>query len=364
MLGFMAILSGCSLLPRGAGLQSEVLAVSRNADGTQAAPDFAVEIVTRTNLATFVNWPAVGPTHLPWIGRVDQPNTRTIAAGDTLSVTIWDTEDNGLLTGPGQRFVTLPDLRVSSSGLVFLPYIGDQRVRGMSPERARKIIEDKYLEVTPSAQVQLSLSEGRARAVSLVGGVQSPGSYPLPDNDFTLLQLLADGGGINEVLNNPQVRLHRDGRIFGISADRLLNTPSLDTTLEGEDKVYVEEDTRTFLSLGAAGSEAVHPFTKDRVSALEALSIIGGLADARADAQGILILRRYPAAAVTADRGGPDHPRTVFTLDLTTADGLFSADQFDLQSGDLVYVTESPVTAIQSIFGLFGSLLSIRTQLE
>lgn len=129
-------------------------------------------------------------------------------------------------------------------------------------------------------------------------------------------------------------------------------------------EIVTRANLATFLSLGAARFEAVQPFTKYRVSALEALSIIGGLADAHAGAQGILILRRNPALAVTADQGGPDHPRTVFTLDLTTADGLFSADQFDLQSGDLVYVTESPVTAIQSIFGLFGSLLSIRTQLE
>jgi polysaccharide export outer membrane protein len=351
------------MLPRGAGLQSEVLAVARNDDGTQAAPDFAVETVTRANLATFVHWPDIVTTSLPWIGRVDQPNTRTITDGDTLSITIWNTEENGLLTAPGQRFVTLPDMRVSPSGTVFLPYIGAQRVRGMAPERARAFIEEKYVDVTPSAQVQLELIEGRARAVSLIGGVRAPGSYTLPDNDFTLLQLLADGGGIDGSLGNPQVRLHRSGRIFGISAARLLDRPDLDTTLQGGDKVYIEPDSRQFLSLGAAGTEAVHPFPEDHVTAREALSIIGGVADTRANAQGILILRRYRVADVTADRSGPDHPRTVFTLDLTSADGLFSADQFELQSGDLVYVTESPVTAVQSIFSLIGGSLSLSNQL-
>lgn len=359
----LTLLAGCSFLPRGAGLQSEVLAVATDENGAQTTPEFAVEIVTRTNLTTFVSWPDVNATHLPWISRVDQPNTRIIAAGDTLRVTIWANEENGLLTAPGQRFVTLPDLRVSSSGSVFLPYIGDQGVRGMSPERARSVIEEKYLSVTPSAQVQIELVEGRARAVSLVGGVGAPGSYPLPDNDFTLLQLIAEGGGISTTLNNPQIRLHRQGRIFGVSANRLLDTPNLDTTLEGGDKVFVQADDRTFLSLGAAGTEAVHDFPSDHVSALEALSIIGGVSDARADAQGILILRRYPVGAVTADRSGPDHPRTVFTLDLTNADGLFSAAQFALQPGDLVYVTESPFTGVQSIFGLIGNSLSLADRL-
>lgn len=59
-------------------------------------------------------------------------------------------------------------------------------------------------------------------------------------------------------------------------------------------------------------------------------------------------------AAVTPDRSGPDQPRTVFTLDLTSADGLFSAGQFLIQPDDLIYVSESPVTAAHSILSILG----------
>lgn len=353
-----ALLAGCDLVPRGAALQSEVIAATRDENGQQQM-DFAVESVTRANLVTFVSWPAPSDDHYHWISRVDQPNTRTIAPGDTLSITIWSTEDNGLLTAVGQKFITLPDMRVSPTGTIFLPYVDTVSVRGMSPQRAREMIEEKYSIVTPSAQVQVELTEGRQSAVSLISGVASPGSYPLPDNDFTVLELIADGGGISSSLDNPQVRLQRDGRIFGISAERLLDRPSNDTTLVGGDKIYIQEDDRSFLSLGAAGTEAVHPFTSEDITALEALAIIGGLAEDRADAQGILILRRYPVAQVTADRSGPDHPRTVFTLDLTSADGLFSADQFTIEPGDLVYVSESPLTAASSIAAIVATVLGL-----
>lgn len=359
----IVMLTGCSLVPRGAGLQSEVLAAQDDAD-EQGRPEFAIEIVTRDNLAVFADWPAINTQHLSWISRVDQPNNRIIAPGDTLSITIWSTEDNGLLMSPGQRSVTLPEQRVSSSGRVFLPYVGEQRVSGMSPERARAVIEEGYLDVSPSAQVQLTLAEGRARTVSVVSGVRSPGSYTLADNDVTILQVLSDAGGIDTGLTNPQVRLQRHGELYGVSADKLLDRPSLNTTLHGGDTIFIEADERTFLSLGAAGSEAIHPFPKDWITALEALSIIGGLADTRADAQGILILRRYPAATVTPGRDGPDHPRTVFTLDLTTADGLFSADQFEIQPGDLVYVSESPLTAAGSIFAALGSVLGLAARIN
>lgn len=358
MMCCVLMISGCALIPRGAGLQNEVLAAARDGD-PDTIPDFAVEIVTRGNLSTYVAWPNPDPSHFHWLDRVDQPDTRTIRSGDTLRVTVWTTEDDGLLTGPGQRNVTLPDARVSATGTIFLPFIGDLRVRDMSPERARTRIEERYSETLPSAQVQIELIEGRQGAVSLVGGVNSPGSFALPDNDFTILELIADGGGVQDNLNNPQVRLQRGSRTYGISFARLLTSARFDTTLVGGDKVFVRADDRSFLSLGAAGTEAVHLFPSDTVTALEALSIIGGVSDTRADAQGILILRRYPANMVTADRSGPDHPRTVFTLDLTSADGLFSAGQFDIQPDDLIYVTESPLTAASSIFGVLGSVIGL-----
>lgn len=356
------VLSACSIVPRGAALQSEVLAAAE--PGTETLPDFAVEPVTRIALPVFANWPAVGEPHLHWIERVRQPANRIIAPGDTLAVTIWSTEESGLLTSPGQRFVTLPEIRVSPSGTIFLPYIGTQRVEGMSPERAREVIEERYIDVSPSAQVQLMLAEGRASAVSLVSGVGAPGSYPMPDNDYTILALLADGGGAIANLNNPQVRLQRGSQIYGVSLDRLLDNPGLNTTLRGGDRVFVEDDERFFLSLGAAGSEAIHPFPKDRITALEALSLIGGVTDNRADPQGVLILRDYPSGAVRADRSGPPQERVVFTIDLTSADGLFSAGEFRVRSGDLVYATESPVTTAQSIFGLVGTAFGLASQVS
>ncbi len=358
-----AALAACGALPRGAGLQSEIIAAGSS---DQSAPvGYAVASVTRANLATFADWPDGSAQRNNWIGRVQQPANRIIAPGDTLQIVVWSAEDGGLLNAPGQRQVSLPDIRVSPNGEIFLPFVGALRVAGMSPEHARSRIEEKYIDVSPSAQVQVNLVEGRQSTVSLVGGVGSPGVYPLPDTDFTVMGLIAQGGGVATGLSNPQIRLHRGGRIYGTSVGRMMDNPSLDTTLVGGDKVFVEEDDRYFLSLGAAGSEAIHPFTKDRVTALEALSIVGGVSDSRADPQGILILREYPQSAVRADgRTGPSDSRMVFTIDLTSADGLFSAGRFPLQSGDLIYVTESPVTAAQTVFGLIGSVFGLANQVS
>ena len=51
----------------------------------------------------------------------------------------------------------------------------------------------------------------------------------------------------------------------------------------------------------------------------------------------------------------------IFAMDLTSADGLFSAKNFEINPGDVVLATESPVVNVRTIFSLVGSLLGIST---
>lgn len=368
LLGLVLLTAACGNLPRGAGLQEEVLrapVAKTDAEGDEVTvAGFAVAPITRDSLALYSSWPVVGKAARGWLKRVDAPNSRVITVGDTLAVSIWNTEENGLLTHPGQRFVELPPAQVSSNGQIFLPYVGPIKVSGMSPERARTAIENAYINVTPSAQVQLALKEGRQSTVSVVGGVDKAGAYPLADQDVTILDILASAGGADPRFKNPQVRLQRGDRTYGVSMEKLMHDTALNTTLRGGDRVYVEEDDRYFLSLGAAGSKAQHFFPQDSISALDALSIIGGLAAERANAQGILVLRNYPVEAVRGDGTGPSHERTIFTIDLTTADGLFSAGEFKVNPGDLIYVTESPLIGTRNVFGIIGSAFGLVNQIN
>jgi len=353
----LAFLIACSP-PRGAAFRDEVL---RAADATDAP--FAVEPVVTATLDRIAAWPATGSAPLGWIGRRQQPASILLAEGDLLAITLWESGGNTLLTTPGQKLVQLQDVQIAPGGRVTLPYVGPIRVAGMSPERARAVIEEAYDAVIPAAQVQLLHKAGRGNSVDLVGGVAAPGAYPLPDRNFTVLGLLSLGGGVTGGLVNPQIRLMRGGSVHGISADRLFADPALDTTLVAGDRVIVAEDERTFLSLGAAGQQALHPFTRDRMTALEAMATIGGVNASRANLQGVLILRHYPAAAVRADGSGPPRARVVFTLDLTSADGLFSAGRFEIHPGDLVYATESPVSSSRIIFQLLGSVVGLSNQI-
>jgi len=362
----VAALAGCTL-PRGAALRSEVLAGA----GAPAPAGFAVHRVGRAFLPELASWPATGaaPAH-DWIAHRPGPASATIAAGDRLSLVVWDPEENSLLSAPGQKMVDLRAAQVSPEGTIFAPYLGEIAVAGRSPEAARAHIQTYFEQIVPSAQVQLEHQPGRGNSVDLVGGVASPGSVPLTDGRLTVLGLLAQGGGVRANIANPQLRLIRGGRVWRTSLDRLAEDPSLDTTLRGGDKLIVEEDTRRFLALGATGRETEVAFPRDRLSALEAVSLSGGVNDSRANLKGLLVLREYPPEAVVSPdpegrpQGGPTAPRTVFVLDLTNADGLFSAGRFAIHDGDVILATESAVSNVRTVFGLIGNVFGITNQIS
>ncbi|MEL6914378.1 MAG: polysaccharide biosynthesis/export family protein [Pseudomonadota bacterium] len=347
-LGLALALAGCAI-PRGAAIVTEV---TRDAD----TADFVVYPVTRAFLPEAAGWPVTGERVGTWPRAGHGSRERIIRPGDTVTITIWDASESSLISTPGAPLTPLGAMRVSSGGTVFVPYAGNVRIAGNSPQAARAIVERAVEGFVPSAQVQLDMAEGAANSVSLVAGTTTPGRYPMPDNNFTVLDLIASAGGVAATLQNPKVKLHRGSDFYAISAATLYEEPALDVPLRAGDQVVVEEDRRFFLSLGASGTEQMHPFTKDVITAAEAMAMAGGVNDSRADPSGILILREYPAEAVReAGAGGPEAAQVVFSIDLTSADGLFSARQFRINSEDLIYVTEAPVTQTSTVLGIIGS---------
>ena len=348
------MLSACAL-PQDVGAEGQVL---RGADNPLAT--FAVQNVTQDTLPVLTHWPNSHPSqNLGWITHQRTSADPLIAPGDKLSLAVWDNDDTSLLSQPAQKVIQLPDLRVSSKGTVFLPYADEVYVAKMTPDEARAAIQAKLLTIIPSAQVQLAFVSGHNNSVDLVSGVPNPGNYPLTQRDLTITSLLALGGGVPSSMANPQVHLSRDGKLYGISAETLLAHPELDTTVRGGDKIFIEPDKRYFLSLGAASKETLVSFSKASVTALDAMSLIGGVNQATANPKGILILRDYPASAVRSDQKGPPKDRMIFVLDLTNADGLFSAGEFAIQDHDLVLVTQSPLINTKTVLSLVGSFIGL-----
>jgi polysaccharide export outer membrane protein len=350
----LVVLMACSL-PRGAALQKEILKTSET-----ETPQFALYPVSRTLVPQVAKWPMTGEQKsYPWINHRHQGSAYVIAPGDMVNLTIWDSEANSLLTGQDQKVVEMKGVELSPNGMIFVPYLEKIHIAGDTPDAARSEIQRLMEAIIPSAQVQMTVVPGQRNSVELIGGVAKPDVFPMTSDGLSVLGLISRGGGVRNGLRNPQVRLLRGNNTYGVSVDRLFEEPNLDTGLRGGDKVLVQEDKRYFRSLGAAGKEQLVYFEKDQISALDAMSLVGGVSDSRADPKGILVLREYPASAVRSDGSGPSHQRAIFTIDLTTSDGLFSAAKLDIHSGDTVLVTESPINNARTVIGLIGGIFGI-----
>lgn len=352
------VLAACSL-PRGAAIQSEILKEAESEVKT-----FDVVEVTRDSLSNVAKWPKTGNSpNFNWINGHAGSRTPLIRTGDMINLTIWDSQPNSLLTSASAKVVSLNAIEVNENGSIFVPYVDEVFIRGVTAGVARSRIQEKLEPIVPSAQVQLTVDQGIANSADLVSGVNRPGSYPLPSRDYSILSLISAGGGISNTLRNPLVRLIRDNKTFEIRSDTLLASGKKDTTLRGGDKVIVEEDKRSFTALGASGIENLIYFPKENVTALEAMSLMGGLSDGRADPKGVLVLREYsPTQVSSIAEHGPSLPQVVFTLNLTTADGLFAARKFEINPGDTVLATESPITKARTILGLVGSAIGVSNQ--
>ena len=357
MLGIIAVfftLGACSP-PQDVANIDHVLTGSQEADAS-----FGVQIVTQKTLPVIQTWPNSHPSQVSgWINHDTIAPEPALKPGDRISLAVWDNDESSLLGQPGQKVVQLQDLRVSGVGTIFLPYIGEVVVGGLTTTTARSVLQDKLKGIMTSAQVELTATAGLQNSVDVISGVSKPGAFPLVDAGATITSALAQAGGISGNVLNPQVSLQRDGKLYKVSAEKLLSQPALDTTLRGGDKIFVQADPRYFLSLGAAGRETVIDFPRDTVTTLEAMSLIGGVNQDLANPKAILVLRVYPPAAVSStSQNGPPKAQMVFAFDLTTAEGLFSAGAFPIQDRDLVLVTQSPLVNTSNVVRLVTSMFT------
>ncbi|SNX73870.1 polysaccharide export outer membrane protein [Cereibacter ovatus] len=269
-----------------------------------------------------------------------------IAPGDRLGITVFENvRDDPLLGNAGQRVSSLDQVEVDGQGYIYVPYAGRIRAAGQTPEGLRQAITRQLQDQTPDPQITVQRLAGDGSTVTVSGAVGAQGVFPIERPTRTLAAMLAKAGGTTIPVSTAIVRVTRNGRTGQIWLEDLYRNPSLDIALRPGDVVVVEQDSRSFVALGAMGAQSRIQFDTQNVSALEALARVGGLNTQIADPKGVFVLRDEPAEIANAVLGRKDlsgDQRMVYVLDLTQPTGLFEARDFTIRDGDTIYVTEAP----------------------
>lgn len=294
----------------------------------------------------------------------------TISPGDVLGIRIWENVDDGLLAVGGGA-AGLEQIQVDGDGFIFVPYAGRIKASGNSPEALRRIITEKLEAQTPDPQIIVQRMAGDGATVSIIGNVSGQGVYPIQRPTRTLTAMLAQAGGVTLAPEITQVTLLRGGHSGTVWLQDLYEDASLDVALRAGDRILVEQDERSFTALGATGAQVRVPFESRTMSAVEAISTVGGLNSNLADPTGIFVFRDEEPSVANTVLGRSDlveETRMVYVLDMTSPNGVFHARDFDIRDGDTVYVTEAPYTqftrVLQAIVTPLGTAANIQDLTE
>jgi polysaccharide export outer membrane protein len=120
----------------------------------------------------------------------------TVSRNDVLTISISD------LQGPGIE--TVKQTKVSESGNISLPYIGQIRAEGLTEIDLEREIVAAYrrANLIEQATVSVVVFEARGRAFSITGAVQRPNVYAIVESDYRVLDALTAAGDTTSVYNN------------------------------------------------------------------------------------------------------------------------------------------------------------------
>lgn len=208
-----------------------------------------------------------------------------LGPGDVLKVTVYGQPDLSL------------EARVTESGTISYPLIGEVKVGGMTPVAAEKKIaglleHGGYLK---KPQVNIAVAQNQSQQVSVLGQVQKPGKYPV-ESTRSLTDIIALAGGLTQDAGDRVTLIrNRNGKVHKEEVDLYevmkSGNAKQNLRLQTNDVVFVERAPRFYIY-----GEVQHPGTyklERNMTVLQALSVGGGLSPRGTD-RGIRVKRRGP----------------------------------------------------------------------
>ncbi len=169
------------------------------------------------------------PTSVTAVGDLPLPSDYKISLNDQFTV---------ILSGSKEAIF---DLNVNLDGTILFPELGSISVVGETLKeiktKFKNLIEQSYIGV----QIDLSLKNLSAKKITIVGAVNTPGTYLV--NPFsTISSALAYSGGVSEVGTLRNIRLTRvNGDTYNFDLYKLLinGDRSDDITIESGDVIFI-----------------------------------------------------------------------------------------------------------------------------
>lgn len=276
----------------------------------------------------------------------DVPPEYRIGPSDLLYVTVWDHPELTSPAGVQTQNTTFTGQLVDANGNLFYPYVGSFHVAGMTVAQARSYIADHLDRVIQDPQVEVRVVKYVSDRVEVTGDVLKPGTITLDNTAKGVLQAIDLAGGLDPNASRLRAILVRDGKRYTIdlagllSGDRIVNSPAL----EPGDVLHIPDNSadQVFM-LGAVTKQQPLVIQQNGKTLIQALVDAGGLDITRGSDSGVLVFR------MPQPKLGKKGEAQIFTLPMSTPEGVFLAGEFHLQPRDVVYVKATLFSQYNSI---------------
>jgi len=283
------------------------------------------------------------------------PYAYHLAPSDIIGVTVWDHPE--LSTPQGNTFsaggnttqtvgqaLTQPYTNalpgqadpfgqtIGTDGTIFFPFIGRVQAAGKTASQVRNEIASRLVPYVRNPQVDVRVLAYRSQKVQVTGDVKTPGPLSISDVPLTLADAITRSGGTNPDADIQRVRLTRNGKLYILNADRMLDRgdASQDVLLQDGDVINVPDhsDSRVFV-MGEVKTPIQTNLIRGKLTIADALTAAGGILDTDANPRQIFVMR-----------GAKDNPTSpeIYRLDMTQPDAIMLSSQFRLKPLDVVYV--------------------------
>ena len=140
---------------------------------------------------------------------------------------------------------------VSAKGTINLPLIGDVKVSGLTEEKAAKLITQKYRQYLRRPFVTVQVLNKR---IYVLGEVKTPGVIPLFSDSISLIEAIAETGGLDEYAVRDDILIIRgdlrNPEISHVDLTDLNAIKASDLVLKPNDIVYVMPNKAYARSVG------------------------------------------------------------------------------------------------------------------
>jgi len=189
-----------------------------------------------------------------------------LGAGDLLKIVVFDHDELNT------------DARISQTGNITFPLVGQVPVAGLSTRDAELLLAKRLMEggFVSHPQVSVLVSEYQSQKVSVMGQVAKAGQYPL-DSSKSVLDVLAMAGGLlNDSAGDDATLVRADGTRAAIDLPKLFEgDPAMNLPIRDGDTVFVQHAAQFYVY-----GEVQHPgqYRLPRNTTVsQAISIGGGL---------------------------------------------------------------------------------------